>query len=175
MVEEWLEITGIVSSFVGIGLSFFLAFYIRYLDKKQRERDESFYKSMTLKNVNQLNEQLIEIQEMSESENDIPELDEQIEIVHRLNVYSSRNKRLLESLISDTRFFMSKWLSLPKTEKENIDYLINTTNWVLDEYLPKSNESENTQKRKLIASLSEFINRKNNASNKINKIIEKYS
>ena len=29
------------------------------------------------------------------------------------------NKRLLESLVSDTRFFMSKWLSLSKTEKDS--------------------------------------------------------
>ncbi len=175
MVDESLQIAGIVASFVGIGLTLVLTFYIRFLDQKQRKRDESFYQSMTLKNVNQLNEQLIEIQNISESENDIPELEEQTEIVNRLNKYSLRNKRLLESLISDTRFFMSKWLSLPKTEKEDIDYLINTTNWVIDEYLPKSTENENTQKRKLITTFNEFISRKNQVSKKINKITEKYN
>jgi len=70
---------------------------------------------------------------------------------------------------------MSKWISLSKSEKEDIDYLINTTNWVIDEYLPKSTENENTQKRKLIATFNEFIIKKNTASEKINMITEKYS
>ncbi len=174
-MEESLQVAGIVASFVGIGLTIILTFYIRFLGHRQRERDESFYKSMTLKNLNQLNEQLIEIQHISESENDIPELEEQTAIVNRLNKYSSRNKKLLESLVSDTRFFMSKWISLPKSEKEDIDHLINTTNWVLDEYLPKSTENENTQKRKLIATFNEFINKKNEVSKKINTITEKYN
>lgn len=175
MIDESLQISGIIASFVGIGLTLVLTFYVRFLDHKQRKRDESFYKSMTLKNVNQLNEQLIEIQHISESENGIPELEEQTEIVNRLDKYSLTNRRLLESLISDTRFFMSKWLSLPNTEKEDIDYVINTTNWILDEYLPRSTENENTQKRKLISTINEFISRKNKSSEKINKITEKYN
>ena len=175
MVEESWQIAGIIASFFGVCITIILTFYVRHLDKKQQERDESFFKAMTIKNIQQLNEHLIKIQDISECEEETPKREEQTEIVQELNKYTSRNKRLLESLISDTKFSMSKWPTLDTTGKEDIDYLIETTNWVLDEYLPKSNENEDTQKRRLTDYITEFIKRKKTASEKVNHLIQKYS
>ncbi len=175
MIDESWQIAGIIASFIGVGITLILTFYVRHLDHKQRERDESFFKAMTIKNIQQLNEHLIKIQDISECDQEIPKAEEQIEIVQELNKYTSRNKRLLESLISDTKLSMSKWRTLDITGKEDINYLIDTTNWVLDEYLPKSDESEDTQKSRFINYLTEFIKRKKNSAEKVNHLIQKYS
>lgn len=175
MIDENWQIVGILVSFMAFFTTIFLAFYIRYLDGKQRKRDENFYVTATMKDIQQLKTHLINIQEISECENIIPSMEEQTEVTQKLVNYAEKNKKLMELLISDTRFSMSKWMSLKDVEKTNVENFIETANWVLDYYLPKSDESIHTQKRRLLNYLKEFQERKNKSSEKIDELISKYS
>ncbi len=175
MVEESWQIAGIVASFLGLFVAIFLTVYVRQLDNKQRERDESFYRIMTIKDIQQLNEHLINIYDIVESDRDVIDKDQQIEITQQLNRYAKSNARLIEILVTDTKFSMGKWLSLEKTEKEDINHLIETTNWVLDEYLPKSEETIETQQRRWLDYSNEFEKRKSDTSKKVHSLMTKYN
>ena len=175
MVDESWQIAGIIASFLGLFVAIFLTVYVRQLDNKQRERDESFYRIMTIKDIQQLNEHLINIYDIVESDRDVIEKDQQIEITQQLNRYAKRNARLIEILVTNKKCTMGKWLSLEKTEKEDINHLIETTNWVLDEYLPKTDETIETQQRRWLNYSNEFEKRKSDASRKVHSLITKYN
>ena len=80
----------------------------------------------------------------------------------------------MESLIADTRFSMSKWMTLNDIERRNVENFISTTNWVLGDYIPKSNESKETQMRRWSNYFKEFQERKNNSSKKIENLVSQY-
>lgn len=175
MIDENWQMAGIIASFLGLFISIFLAFYIRHLDGKQRKRDESFYITATMKDIQQLKEHMINIQDISECDDPIPNKEEQIEITQKLINYAERNKKLIELLISDTRFSMSKWMSLKDIERKDVETFITTTNWILDDYLPKLDESQETQRRRWLNYLKEFQERKNRSSKKMDDLILKYT
>ena len=175
MVDESWQITGIVVSFLGLFTSIVIAFYLRYLEGKRRERDETFYVTATTKDIQQLKEHLINIQNISESEETNPTKNEQIEITQKLVDYSNKNKKLIELLILDTRFSMSKWMNLSSSEKKDVESFIDTTNWVLINYLPNIDESNKTQIRRWSNYLKEFQKRKNMSSQKIDNLLLKYA
>ena len=174
MIDENLQIAGIVASFLSLLVAVFLTLYIHHLNKEQRKRDETFYVAITMKNIQQLKEHLINIQNISENEMHIENKDEQIEISQRLVDYANKNEKLVESLITDIRFSMGKWMNLEDQERKNIDDFVETVRWVLSDYLPKPNENEETQTRKWSTYFEEFQNRKNESSKKIKNLELKY-
>ena len=174
MIDETLQILGILSSFVSLIIAIFLAWYIRHIDGKQRKRDESFYVSTTIKYIQQLQEHLINIQNISESERSIADIDEQIEISQRLVDYANKNEKFIEVLIADTRFSMSKWMNLEDNERKNIENFIENITWVLNNYLPKLDENQETQITRWSTYFEEFQNRKNKSSKKIENLELKY-
>lgn len=175
MIEESWQIAGIVVSFLSLFVSTGLVIYVRHLDSKQRERDESFYITATMKDIQQLKEHLINIQDISEPIETIPNKEEQIEITQKLINYTEKNEKLIETLILDTRFSMSKWKSLEDIERRHVENFINTTNWVLGDYLPKSDESNETQIRRWSNYFKEFQERKNESSQKIDDLLLKHT
>jgi hypothetical protein len=175
MVDENWQIAGIVVSFLSFFTAIFLTFYIRFLDGKQRKRDESFYITATMKDIQQLKDHMINIQDLSECDDPIPNKNAQIEITQKLIGYTEKNKKLIELLISDTRFSMSKWMSLKDAERKDVEGFITNTNWVLDDYLPKIDESKDTQMRRWSNYFKEFEKRKNESSKKMDILISKYS
>ena len=175
MIEDSWQIAGIIASFLGLFTSIGIAIYLKYLSGKQRQRDESFYVTATMKDIQQLKEHLIKIQNISEPSDPIPSKDEKIEIVEKLLDYDKKNRQLIESLIADTRFSMSKWMSLEEIERKNVENFINTTNWVLGDYMPKSEESKDTQIRRWSNYFKEFQERKNKSSSKIENLLLKHS
>lgn len=174
MVDEFWQNAGIVVSFLGLFTSIAIAFYLKYLDRQRRKRDETFYVTATTQDIQQLKEHLINIQNISESEEVNPTKDEQIEITQKLVDYSNKNKKLIELLISDTRFSMSKWMSLSSSEKKDVENFIDTTNWVLINYLPNIDENNETQIRRWSNYFEEFQKKKNTSSQKIDKLLLKY-
>ena len=175
MVDEIWQIIGIVVSFLGIFISIFLVLYIRHLDGKQRERDELFYITITMRYIKQLKEHMIAIQMISEHDGTIPSDDEKVEKVGELMIYTKKNKQLITQLVSDIRFSMSRWMSLKDMERNNVEEFITTINWTLDNYLPKLDENEATQIRRWSNSYDEFYKRKTSSSNKMNELISKYT
>ena len=124
--------------------------------------------------LQQLKEHLINIQNISEPNDPIPNKDEQIEITQKLVNYGEENKQIIQSLMADTKFSMSKWMSLEEIERRNVENFINTTNWVLGDYIPKSNESKETQIRRWSNYSKEFQERKNKSSQEIDSLILKH-
>ncbi len=174
MIDDSWQIAGIVVSFLSLFVTIGLVMYVRHLDGKQRKRDEQFYITATMKDVLQLKDHLINIQDISESTDSIPDNDEKVEITRKLINYSEKNKKLIESVIADTRFSMSRWMSLDESDRRNVENLIDTTNWVLSNYLPKTDESMETQLRRWSSYLTEFEKRKSMSSQKIEDLISKY-
>lgn len=175
MVDENLQIAGIAFSVLSFFIAIFLTFYIKRLDGKQRKRDESFYMTATMKDIQELKDHMINIQDLSECDEPIPSKNAQIEITQKLIKYAEKNKKLIELLISDTRFSMSKWMSLKDTERKDVKGFITTTNWVLDDYLPRTDESKDTQMRRWTNYFNEFEKRKNESSKKMDNLILKYN
>ena len=174
MIDESWQMAGIVASFMGIIISTFLVFYIKHLDKRQRKRDEVFYIATTINNIKQLKTHMINIQVISECDEPVSE-GEEIEIIQRLSDYTQKNRQTIKDLISSIRLSMRRWVSLKDVERNNVEEFITTTNWILDNYLPQSDENEATQIRRRSYSYVEFYNRKNVSSNKINGLISKYT
>ena len=112
MIDENWQWAAIVVSFLSLFVTIGLVIYVRYLDGKQRQRDEHFYITATMKDIQQLKEHLINIQNISEPNDPIPNKDEQIEITQKLVNYGEENKQIIQSLMADTKFSMSKWMSL---------------------------------------------------------------
>ena len=127
-----------------------------------------------MKDIEQLKEHLINIQNISEPSDPIPSKDEQIEITQKLVRYGENNKQIMESLIADTRFSMSKWMTLDDSERRNVENFISTTNWVLGNFIPKSNENKETQMRRWSNYFKEFQERKNKSSTKIDNLVSKH-
>ena len=175
MIDENWQWVAIIVSFLGLFATIGLVIYVRYLDGKQRQRDESFYITATMRDIQQLKEHLINIQNISEPSDPIPNKDEQIEIAQKLVNYGEKNKQLMESLMADTKFSMSKWMSLEDVERKNVENFINTANWVLGDYIPKYNESKETQIRRWSNYFKEFQERKNKSSEEINDLILKHT
>ena len=115
-------------SIAGVTISVCLAFYIRHLDKQQRKRDEGFYVTVTIRNVQQLQKHMINIQAISEQSDDYDN-EEQVETTQELAQYAKRNNDIIDRLISDTRFSMSRWMSLETVERSHIEKLVETASW----------------------------------------------
>ena len=99
MIDENLQLVGIWFSIVSLFTTLGLAWYIYHLDKKQRERDETFYVTTTMRDIKGLKEHLINIHNISESEEPIPSNDEKIDISQRLAEYTKRNEKIIEVFI----------------------------------------------------------------------------
>lgn len=174
LIDDTWQLFGIVSSILSLFLTMCLTFYIQHIDGKQRKRDESFYKITTMKDIQQLKEHLINIQNISESERSIADIDEQIEISQRLVDYANKNEKFIEALIVDTRLSMSKWMNLEDNERRNIESFIENITWVLSNYLPKLDENKETQIIRWSTNFEEFQNRKNKSFKKIENLELKY-
>ena len=174
MIDESWQWAAILVSFLSLFVTIGLVMYVRYLDGKQRQRDESFYITATMKDIQQIKEHLINIQNISEPSESIPNKDEQIEIAQKLVSYGEKNKQIMESLMLDTKLSMSKWMNLEDIERKNIENFIKTVNWVLGDYIPKSNESKETQIRRWSNYFKEFQERKNKSSQEIDNLILKH-
>ncbi len=174
MIDEGWQWAAIIVSFLSLFATIGLVIYVRFLDGKQKQRDERFYITATMKDIEQLKEHLINIQNISEPSDPIPSKDEQIEITQKLVRYGENNKQIMESLIADTRFSMSKWMTLDDSERRNVENFISTTNWVLGNFIPKSNENKETQMRRWSNYFKEFQERKNKSSKKIDNLVSKH-
>ena len=161
-------------SIAGVTISVCLAFYIRHLDKQQRKRDEGFYVTVTIRNVQQLQKHMINIQAISEQSDDYDN-EEQVETTQELAQYAKRNNDIIDRLISDTRFSMSRWMSLETVERSHIEKLVETASWIMQNYLPRPCESEGTQRRRWSTQLEDFQKRKSDSSRKIDELLLKYS
>ncbi len=174
MLDEFWQIIGIVVSILGVLGSVGIAFYLKHLDGKRRRREETFYVTTTVGYIQQLKDHLISIQNISEDDDTIPEMEVRAEITRNLVNYGGKNKQQIESLISRTQLSMSNWMSLASSEKRDVESFIATVNWVLENYLPKHDESDETQTRRWSSYLEEFQERKNNSIEKINYLLRKY-
>ena len=66
MIDESWQWAAIIVSFLSLFATIGLVIYVRFLDHKQRQRDERFYITATMKDIEQLKEHLINIQNISE-------------------------------------------------------------------------------------------------------------
>ena len=170
--DPW-QMVGIGISITSLLISIFIACYIRHLDKQQRKRDESFYITAAIRDIQQLKEHMISIQAISEQDDDYDD-DEQVETTQELTKYAERNNDAINKLILDTEFSMSRWMSLEPAERASIKKFVKTASWIMQEYLPRSSESEGTKKRRWFMQLEDLQERRSDTSAKIDELLLKY-
>ena len=159
MYEE-LTFWGSIASFIGVGITAILTFYVRLLGKKQREADEQYYRHQTITNIRTASQHIIDILNISTGEDTRTETELE-DNTKELKRYFRNNSVSMRLLIQDCKFTLSKWITLKHEEKEKIQYIIDSLQWILDKYFPDKGNSDKLQQRIWASQYDELGKRKN--------------
>ena len=159
MYEE-LTFWGSIASFIGVGITVILTFYVRWLGKKQRESDEQYYRHQTITNIRTSSQHIIDILNISTGEDTRTETELE-DNTKELKRYFRNNSVSMRLLIQDCKFTLSKWITLKHEEKEKIQYIIDSLQWILDKYFPDKGNSDKLQQRIWNSQYDELEKRKN--------------
>jgi len=173
MYEE-LTFWGSIASFIGVGITVILTFYVRWLGKKQRESDEQYYRHQTITNIRIVSQHVIDILNISTGEDTRTEIELE-DNTKELKRYFRNNSVSMRLLIQDCKFTLSKWITLKHEEKEKIQYIIDSSQWILDTYFPDKGNTDKLQQRIWTSQYDELEKRKNVILQTVDNITTNYS
>ncbi len=161
MSEHEMGITSLIVGILGIIFTAIVAFWVYRLDKNQRERDQKRYELSTRNHAKILLDNIVKIITLSGADNEFPSKIEQENRTHELRQFVKRNGDYLNRVAQDAEFSLALWLDVTPEEKKDIENIISLCRWTLEKYLPREDESEETQHRKWVSRFAELENRKN--------------
>jgi len=169
-----LSDVGAWSSIIGVGITVILTFYVINLGKKQRESDELYYRHQTLTNIRTISKHVVDILTISTGE-DTRTAQEYENNTNELKKYFKNNSSIMRLLIQDSKFTLSKWITLKPNERTEIQYIIDSLEWVLNTYFPDKGNSDELQQRIWTSQYDELENRKNKIVETVSSITIQYN
>lgn len=173
-MSEILTFWGSIASMMGLGIMIILTFYVRWLGKKQRETDEQYYRHQTITNIRTMSQHTIDILNISTGEDSRTAIELE-DNTKELKKYFTNNSVSMRLLIQDCKFTLSKWITLKQEEREKIHYIIDSLQWVLDEYFPDKGNSDKLQQRIWTSQYDELEKKKNVIVQTVDNITTNYS
>lgn len=171
---DLLSDSGAWASILGVIVTVILTSIVVRLDKRQRERDEIYYRHQTLTNIRTITKNIIDILDISTG-NDTRTPEEYEDNTVRLKRFFKNNSYTLRLLIQDSKFTLSKWITLQPQERGEIQYIIDSLEWILDTYFPDKGNSDELQMRIWTTHYSELEKRKNKITETVELITTKYN
>lgn len=174
LMSEILNFWGSIASLAGVGITLILTFYVRWLGKRQREIDEQYYRHQTITNIRTMSQHVMDILDISTGEDSRSEMELE-DNTKELGKYFRNNSVSIRLLIQDCKFTLSKWLTLKQEEREKIQYIINSLQWILDKYFPDKENSNELQQRIWSSHYDELEKKKNVIIQTVENITTTYS
>ncbi|MGI0026335.1 MAG: hypothetical protein ACREAD_00645 [Nitrosopumilaceae archaeon] len=171
---DLLSDSGAWASIAGVGITIFLTVIVFRLANKQRERDEIYYRHQTLSNIRTITKNIIDILNISTG-NDTRTTEEYEDNTKLLKRFFKNNSYTLRLLIQDSKFTLSKWITLKPDERGEIQYIIDSLEWIFDIYFPDKGNSDELQMRIWTTHYSELEKRKNKITETVEVITTKYN
>ncbi|MCH9657223.1 hypothetical protein K0U27_00775 [archaeon] len=170
---DLVSIASLIASSVGVIIAFILTFYVVNLNKKQRNSDEIYYRHQTLTNIRTIHNSVGEIFDISTGE-DRRTPEEFEDNTMELKKFFRNNSVNLRLLIQDSKFTLSKWITLKPNERAEIQYIINSMSWTLETYFPEKNNSNELQQRIWTTHYPELETRKERIGEIVLDVTKKY-
>lgn len=174
LMIDWLADWGAIASIIGLIVTVILTFYVRRLDRKQVQKDEQYYRHQTISNIRTITQHIIDVLNISTGE-DSRTAEEQKDITTELKKYFRNNSISMRLLIQDCKFTLSKWITLKQDERTEIQYIIESLQWVLDKYFPDNENSDELQQRIWTSQYEELEKRKNKVTQTLEIITSDYN
>ena len=171
---EPLSDAGAVAGIAGLIVSIIIAVYIRHLDKKQRISDELYYRHQTLNNIRTISKHIIDILDTSTGE-DTRTSQEYENNTKELKKYFAKNSYNMRLLIQDSKFTLSKWITLKLEGRTEIQHIIDSLDWILETYFPDKGNSDALQQRIWTTHYDELEKRKNKIVEIVSSITTRYN
>lgn len=174
VMGDLLSDSGAWASIAGVIVTVILTYWVIRLDKRQRERDEIYYRHQTLTNIRTIAKNIVDVLDISTGDDSrTPEEYEGNTI--RLKRFFKNNSYALRLLIQDSKFTLAKWVTLKHEERKEIQYIIDSLEWVLDTYFPDKGNSDELQMRIWTTHYTELEKRKNTITETAELITTKYN
>ena len=162
------EITyfGIVSLLVSIFVGILLSLYLRILDKRMRDREESHYKKLIGYNVNNIKDIFVQLSEKNivDTDDTYPE---------KIERYFENNEKFICKLISDTNMCITQWKSIDAKHKTDLENIVKSLEWLITDYCPLDKPSS-ARRIRCRDEISNFHSWKDKVMRITSELIDKY-